>query len=308
MGKIMITGAAGFIGRHCVTAALARGHSVVAVVRQETVFEDGVEVIVADLNDVQELPVVDAVIHAAASLAGDAAEMGRDTVAATKGLIEALRGRVRFVLVSSIAVYDTLSVAAGDVLDETTPIESKPQNRDGYCRAKLAQEAVVLASGQDGLLIRVGAVYGKGRLWNGHLGQAIGPVLLRIGARGEVPICYVENCAEALVMAAETPMNGIGYLNLVDDDLPDRAAYVRALQAGGWPRIVLPISWRILQGVAGMIGWVPGLPGLLRTAILHARMKPLCYTNARLKQRFGWRSKVSFEEAMLRSFSRGPHG
>ncbi|MBV1862922.1 MAG: NAD-dependent epimerase/dehydratase family protein [Rhodobacteraceae bacterium] len=308
MGKIMVTGAAGFIGRHCVVAALARGHSVVAVVRREAAFPAGVEVVVADLNDVQELPAVDAVIHAAASLAGDGTEMARDTIAATKGLIDALQGRVRIVLVSSIAVYDTLSLAVGDVLDETIAVEAKPEQRDGYCRAKLAQEALVMASGQDGFLIRVGAVYGKGRLWNGHLGLAMGPMLLGVGTRGEVPLCYVENCAQALVMATETPVNGVGYLNLVDDDLPDRGAYVQALQSGGWPRFVLPFSWRILQVMAALFGWLPGMPGLLRPAILHARMKPLRYANARLKRRFGWQSNVSFAEAMERSVNRGPHG
>jgi len=308
MGKIMITGAAGFIGRHCVTAALMRGHSVVAVVRQKTVFPDGVRVIVADLNDVQELPTVDVVIHAAASLAGDKAEMERDTVAATKGLIAALHGRAHFVLVSSISVYDTLSLAVGDVLDETTPIESKPQNRDGYCRSKLAQEAVLKVSGLTGFIIRVGAVYGKGRLWNGHLGQAIGPLLLRMGTAGEVPLCYVENCAESLVMAAETPSNGLEYLNLIDEDLPDRGAYVKALKASGWPQFIVPFSWRILQAIAALFGQFSGAPGLLRPAILHARMKPLHYSNMRLKQRLGWQSTVDFTEAMLRSDSEDSDG
>lgn len=314
MGKIMITGAGGFIGHHCVATARAQGHQVVAVVRQDTDLwadDGGVETLIADLADCPPLPVVDAVIHAAASLAGTPAQMQRDTVAATAGLIAGLSAQEQpplLVLVGSIAVYDTMALSPHDVLDETTPVEANPERRDCYCRAKLEQEALVHDSGLNGFILRVGAVFGPDRLWNSHLGLAFGGVLLRLGRRGQIPLSYVENTAQALVAATQTPVHGVEILNLVDDDLPSRKEYVHAMQASGWPRFVLPVNWRLFAVFASFVGAFPWAPGLLRPAICRARLMPLRYANSRLKLRLDLPPDVPFAEAMLRSVTRGQNG
>ena len=152
---------------------------------------------------------VDAVIHAAAAMSGDEARMQRDTVTATEKTMQAVaKAKVaRVVLVSSLSVYGTGALRAGALVDEDTPLERCPALRDAYCRAKLAQEIAALdgarASGTDLCILRAGAVWGPGRLWNAHLGLALGPVLLRLGKDGQIPLIHVETCAEALVRAAE---------------------------------------------------------------------------------------------------------
>jgi nucleoside-diphosphate-sugar epimerase len=311
MGKIMITGAGGYIGRHCVATARARGHQVVALLRRDTGLwadDTGVETLVADLAAPPPLPEVDAVIHAAASLAGSPAQMQRDTLAATAALLEQLQQQTKppqLVLVSSIAVYDTMALSPHDVLNETTPTETVPARRDCYCRAKLEQERLLRGSGLNGFILRVGAVFGPDRLWNGHLGLTFGGVLLRLGRRGKIPLSYVENTALALVVAAETPVHGIETLNVVDDDLPDRATYVRAIQASGWPRIVLPVNWRLFAVFASFVGAFPWAPGLLRPAICRARLMPLDYANTRLKTELDLPPPVPFAKAISRSVNRG---
>jgi nucleoside-diphosphate-sugar epimerase len=320
---VLITGAGGFIGRHCVQTALARGHKVIAVVRSAASVPDSwkdlqVEVVIADLavEDTQlsdTLMQADAVIHAAASLAGDEAQQLRDTVEATERLIELMgqmpRAQRRLVLVSSISVYGADQLAENTQMDEHSSIENNPDQRDTYCRSKLAQEAISMdaanADKLDLFIMRVGAVFGVGRLWNGHLGHALGPVLLRFGSKGEIPVSYVENCAKALVLAAETPLSGVDVINVVDDDLPDRATYINALRKSGWPRFILPVSWRILSGVGTVSNLVPSiskkLPGLLRPAVLKSRMMPLRYDNSKLKSRLNWQAELAFDAAMKRS-------
>ena len=67
--KLLITGANGFLGRACVSAALTRGHSVRALVRSAAVFPEGVQVVQGDLAvgcDAAWLTGIDAVIHTAA--------------------------------------------------------------------------------------------------------------------------------------------------------------------------------------------------------------------------------------------------
>lgn len=320
---IMITGAAGFIGGHCVNLARKRGHKVIAVMRSQAPIsadwrnDPMVEVLIADLAGapnaklVKAVVKVQAIIHAAASLTGNETQQARDTVMATHGLLRAMdampRQERKLILVSSMTVYNVASLQEGSVLDEDTQIEKAPDTRDAYCRNKLMQEAITLQAAQsnklDLFIMRPGAVFGAGRLWNGHLGHALGPILLRLGSKGQVPVSHVTHCAKALVLAAESPVSGVEVINVVDDDLPSRKAYIHTLQKAGWPRIIIPVPWRFLAGLGALCTRIPNLPGLLRPAILKSRIMPLCYSNEKLKQRLGWQADISFYEAMQQSIA-----
>jgi nucleoside-diphosphate-sugar epimerase len=324
MGKvIMITGAAGFIGRHCVKCARERGHTVIAVVRSQAGVianwqsDPMIEVVVSDLAEGANPQLVDAakraeaIIHTAAALAGDDAQQARDTVLATKTLLHAMeaipRQNRKLILVSSIAVYDAAGLQENAVLDERTPLEANPDKRDAYCRNKHLQETAALQTARsnklDLFIMRPGAVFGPGRLWNAHLGHALGPILLRLGSKGQVPVSHVNHCAKALVLAAETPLSGVEVINVVDDDLPDRKTYIQALRTTGWPRIVIPMSWRFLVGLGNICARIPNLPGLLRPVIIKSRMMPLRYSNEKLKKQLGWQADIPFEKAMKRAIS-----
>jgi nucleoside-diphosphate-sugar epimerase len=331
---ILITGAAGFIGRHTVAAARRHGHAVHALVRSEAskpanwaddpmITSFATDLALPGAVDVlgDALNGVTTVIHIAASLTGDTTGQARDTLQATDSLLAALTGRAgkmpRLVLVSSLAVYDTSKVPRGGMLDENTPLETRPDHRDAYCRAKLVQEQAVRGAAQkhgfELRIMRPGAVFGPGRLWNGHLGLAFGGVVVRLGAGGEVPCSFVGHCAEALVLAAERPFEQSGgaarsakgrveVVNVVDDDLPSRARYLNVLRTSGWPRFVIPGSWRLLAAFASVLS-VTGrhgqkLPGLLRPAVVEARLKPITYSNARLHDLLGWQPDLTFEKAM----------
>lgn len=321
--KLLISGAGGFIGRHAVDAARSTGHTVFALVRDpNTVPESwasdpGITVVGLDLLDpdapgkLAKLMVgAEAIIHAAAVMSGEAAHQIRDTVGATDTVLAALKTCEapcpRLVLVSSLSVYDGQALVANAVLTEDSPLENSPMARDAYCQAKLTQEAhactAAKAQGFELWILRPGAVFGPGRLWNGHLGYPFGPVLIQMEREGDVPVSFVEHTAQALVFAATTPAEGVEILNVIDDDLPDRAAYVAALQWGGWPRVVLPLNWRLLNAIGSIFNKIPGLsgkiPGLLSPATLHARMKPFRYDNARLHARFDMPLQMPFAQVM----------
>lgn len=330
---LLVTGASGFVGRHVAAAATRRGHRVLALARHAPP-EGGAALDLAAPDAPAALDAlldgVDAVIHAAAALGGDEAAHRRDTVAATGALVAALLARhargnaPALVLVSSIAVYDHRSLPEGGLLDEDTALEPRPGDRDAYCRAKLAQEALAREAAAAGLrvwILRPGIVFGPGRLRNAHLGPSVGPVLLRTGG-GALPVCAVGRCAEALVLAAEQSLapeaGGAVTVNVLDDDLPDRARFVAALRASGWPGFVLPCPWRLLLAAAiaarTMARAVPGaaarLPGLLRPAVVHARLKPLRYDGTRLATLLAPGPQPGFETALARALaaSEGAHG
>lgn len=321
---LMITGAAGYVGRATVAAAREAGHDVVAVVRLSGVVPDGwvddegIEVVEADLSNPACIPSlsmegVNAVIHAAASLSGDDAVLDRNTLDGTLHLLQAIEvadEKLRLVLVSSVSVYSGMDLPGNPLIDETSALERNPDQRDAYCRAKLDQEDMCVSAAQEiGIelrLMRLGAVFGPGRLWNAHVGPGFGPVVLRLNEGGEIPLCHIAHCAEALVRAAETPVptgadGAIEVLNLVDDDLPDRIRFLNAMARTGWPKVIVPVHWRIFDVLSRLLAWLPGRPGLLRRETLRYRMASACYPNTRLKARLALPATPAFEQAFALS-------
>lgn len=340
---IVITGAAGFIGRHTVAAARTGGHRVRALVRRDGAAplewrsDPMIETIVADLSGDGAIAVLgraldgaDTIIHASAAMAGGDAHHARETVRPLANVIAAIADRQntppRLVLVSSISVYDTRALPPFSVLDETCPLEGDGQARDAYCRSKLAQERLALEAADrhalDVIIMRPGAVFGPNRLWNGHLGPTIGPAVLLIETRGEVPVNYVAHCAQAVILASERPLTcddrpaGSGQgrveiINVLDTDRPTRAAYIAALKSYGGPKMVIGGFRYPLSVAASMLEAVPysyRLPGLLRPATLDARTKPLVYSNARLRERLGWIPTHTFEAALREAWTNSTHG
>lgn len=306
---LLITGAAGHVGRASVARALAEGHIVRALIRGgvEPAGHARLTVMRADLarDDLTAaVQGVDAILHCAAAMSGDDAAMARDTVAATERLTRAAgaAGVGHIVLAGSVAVYGLARLSEGTIVDEDTGLESDLKNRDAYTRAKLAQEHEVVAGPCPATILRIGALWGPGMVWNAHIGVAKGPVLLCLGRDGQIPLAHIDRVAAAMVRAAETGPSAANPLNILDTDLPDRPRYLNALQAGGWPKLVLPVSWRLLDAIAARLPEMRR-PGLLRQATLRARMAPMGWTGARAEAALDLPPQPGFERLMADALS-----
>jgi nucleoside-diphosphate-sugar epimerase len=304
---IVVTGAAGFIGREVVACARARGHFVRAVIRgtppTPLEWSDDVETIFADLmnNDALAgaLEGADVVVHLAARMSGDAESQQRDTVNATQALCEAIVAQStipRIVLISSISVYAHDAVKENGIIDENSPLEATPEKRDGYCLSKLKQEQIARSfharHAMPLTVLRPGAVYGKGNVWNAHLGVKAGPVLVQFTRNGQLPVIYLRNCAQAILKACEN--EPITPVNLIDRDPPTRASY---LQAIGWKKATIVFPWRLLSWIGALIPF-PSKPGLLHPEILQFRMMPVRYATAGLEGLMAGEPLISLDEAM----------
>ena len=310
MKTILITGAGGYLGRYTVAAARARGHTVRALVRRAESAPEGWEAdkgvvtIVADLNGPQgdlqaALTGVNRVIHIAANLLGNEADHARDTVAATRALYDAIDTQL-VVLAGSMSVYQ----GRNGLIDEESALEPNPEDRDAYMRAKLAQEAIATAAAERGIssrILRLGAIFGPGRVWNGHIGVTLGPVLVLLAGKGALPLCFAPHAAAALVRAAEgsQPAGSVEILNIVDDNLPDARGYLAAIAPQNQPRFRVAMPWQALRPFARLarILRLPA-PGLLRFATLSYRMEPRQYANARAKAALGWTPATRLEIAV----------
>jgi nucleoside-diphosphate-sugar epimerase len=288
---LAVTGAAGYLGRTVVAQARARGHGVRVLVRkaqrvpQSWTDDPGVVVQVGPLDRLttSDLAGVDAALHLAAAMSGDDAAHERETVAPMLAVLAAMAGcdpPPRLVLASSMSVYGGMK--PGEAVTESTPLEDMPHRRDAYARAKLAQETMArahaAATGGEVAILRIGAIWGPGRLWNSHLGVGVGPLLIRMGSTGQVPLAHVERAALMMLRAAELPLHGVQIVNVLDADLPDRVRYVAALRGGGWPRWVLPVAWPVMRTLS-VLGFMPGMPGLLRAPVQRSRIMPLSYAS-----------------------------
>lgn len=327
--KLFVTGANGFVGTAVVECALERGHELVAMVRPSTKLDQiawakapGVSVVRGDLRRrgdwEQGLAGCDAVLHLAAAGSGDFYTQFAATVIGTEHLLAAMAAAdlLRLVHISSFSLYDYRAVRDGDPLDEASPIEARPLDRDDYLQTKLMQEEMVRRfereHGAKVTILRPGAIYGPGKLWNA--GRAIrlsGSVWMAFGRSSIQKLTYVENCAEAIVLAAERA-EAIGRtLNIVDDDLPTQREYESAMRRAGFDDLgrTVSVPVRLVRAVATSLAainrWRFGgrakLPAFVVPAKMESQYRPLRYPNAAAKRVLGWQPRFTLDEALRRT-------
>jgi 2-alkyl-3-oxoalkanoate reductase len=319
--RVLVTGAAGFVGRAVVTAAAAAGHDVVALVRPATVASDvgaGIRVVHGDLRQrgswCDEVRDVDAVIHLAAAASGAFTEQFAGTVVATENLLAALDldGLSRFVHVSSFSVYDMATLPAGAALDEGAPLETRPERRDAYTATKLIQERMVREACADRtelVIVRPGAIYGPGKEWDHGAAMRVGPVAVVLGASSPMRLTFVDNCADALVAALSSPDAAGEVVNVVDDEAPTHLEYFRRCRAvGATSARPLPVPWWVVDAVGRAVdlldrlalGRRAKLPELLAHRRQQARWKPFRYPNAHARAVLGWSPAVDLDTGVQR--------
>ncbi|MEL6980837.1 MAG: NAD(P)-dependent oxidoreductase [Actinomycetota bacterium] len=332
--NLYVTGATGFLGSAVVQAAKERGHDVVAVVRpasQSDQVDDVAEARV-DLRSpaglTESLAGIDSVIHLAAAKSGDFASQFAGTVVATENLLGAMAaaGVKQLVGISTFSVYDYRTMDSGSVLDEHSPIDTSPAGRDEYARTKLVQEQLYRDfAAEDGaddrrcVILRPGMIYGPNNLWHALLGAEFGPRFLRIGSRATLPMTYVENCAEAIVLAAERladpePTVDGEVINIVDDDLPTQARYADEVASRTEVPPSVTIPWPLIRTGAEALAVVnrnllsgrAKFPGIAVPDRLYARFKPLKYTNDKAKTLLDWSPRYGLVEAIERSIEAQP--
>ena len=322
--KLLVTGASGFLGKYVIAEAVRHGHDVRAVVRGGSLFQDlqrPVELAQVDLRSsrglTQAVSGIDAVIHLAAAKSGDLYTQLAGTVVATENLLAAMsEAAVRQIVhISSFAVYDPMRLPSFSLLDEDAALDDPLGDRDEYAITKILQEKLVVDYARKNswrwTVLRPGMLYGPGNLFNARVGLRMGTGWwLRTGAWARIPLNYVENCAEAILLAVENPQADGQIFNVVDDELPTQRRYARLIARRTVPRPrIFPVSWTIMRLIArsawlmnrAILGGRAKIPGIFVPSRLHARCKPLRYSNAKIKSVLGWTPRYGLIEALDRS-------
>jgi nucleoside-diphosphate-sugar epimerase len=331
--QILVTGATGFLGSHVVASLLGRGFlnlrcfarlssevaSLGALASQYPAARlDIVRGNLLSRDDCERATKNVAVIYhlAAGTTEKSFAEAFRHSVVATRNLLEATvrHGCLRrFVSVSSFAVYTNRGKRRRGLLDESCPVEDRPALRgEAYCFAKVRQDELVAAYGHKHalpyVLVRPGAVYGPGNAAiTGRVGTGAFGLFLHLGAANVVPFTYVDNCADAIVLAGVTEGLDGEVLNVVDDDLPTSRQFlrlyrqqVRSFRSIPVPRIASYVLCALWEEYSA---WSGGqLPPVFNRRAWHAYWKGSRYTNAKAKRLLGWKPRVSTAEGLGRYF------
>src|SRR5436305_11532968 len=243
---ILVTGSNGFIGSKVVEKLLEYGFTTVrCLVRPSSKLDrlkkllgevharQSVEFVIGDLlsqDDCRKATAgVSIIYHLAAGMEKSFAGAFMNSALGTRNLMDAFleRGEAkRFVNVSSFAVYSTLSLKRDALLDETCPLEDAPQERcDAYGFGKLKQEELVREYGSryqlPYVILRPGYVFGPGKEeLNARVGIDTFGFFIQVNGSNMLPLTYVDNCAEAIVLAGLKPGVEGEIFNVVDDEVP----------------------------------------------------------------------------------------
>jgi len=322
--KVLVTGAAGFLGRQVVCALRQHGHEVRALVRPQTGLPSrkptspGVEEFHADLCVSADLTRacegVQAVVHLAAKMRGDDESVVETAVRGTERLLSAMEQvRVkRLVLASSLSVYDW--AAADDVLREDSLLERRPEERDAYTKSKILQEQLVRERcARQGIaltILRPGVIWGFGREYPPTVGQQAGPLHVLIGSARQLPAVHVENCADAFAAVLDAGHAAEGTFNVIDHPEVTVGRFVRDhLRRSGRFGVVFPATYRLaLALVKALHALAPRslrrrLPSFVAPARFVARYKALQIDGDHLRDTIGWRPPISYEQCLDRTYA-----
>lgn len=290
--RVVVTGAAGFIGSHVAETLAADGHEVLAVdaagraaapgaavANRAALARAGVPVTDCDLaaDDVSVLARAEVVLHLAGRPGvrsswgvGEAAAY-RDNVTATERLLAACAARPaarrpRVVLASSSSVYGS---AAGPCAEDEPPDPQSP-----YARSKAAAERLALGAARDGLptvVLRYFSVYGPRQrpdmAFHRFIEAALGSVAAPLFGDGSQSrsFTYVGDVVTATVRAATAALPGGTVVNVGHPEtVPVRDALRRIGALLGTPPPTAPAScapgdvartWAGTERAARLLGW-----------------------------------------------------
>jgi nucleoside-diphosphate-sugar epimerase len=328
--KILVTGASGFLGRAVVERLLAHGEFEIRCFVRPSSDLTGLDEVrarhprarleymvgnLASSDDAHRaVDGIEMIFHLAAGMRGLPASIFVDSVVASKCLCDAVRNRLRrIVLLSSLGVYGTSALGTDHLIEEGTKLDSQPEKRNVYFQAKIWQERLFRALAAEGrvdlVVVRPGVLYGKGNPSQGfpsRVGIAIGNCLVMLGGTHTLPLSHVTNCAEAVVVAGLSPTASGRSYNVVDDDLPTGREYVKGYRqkVKKVPAIDLPfplammLSELVEKYHARSHGQIPAVLTPYETSTM---CKGHRFDNRNIKT-LGWQQIVPTVEAMRETF------
>ena len=336
--RILVTGAAGFVGSRVVAALLRLGFERVrcgvrrssdlsllqaAIPAEHTNRCEIVEANLLSKEECRDLTAnVELVYHLVAGRGKSFPGCFQGSVITTRNVLDSLvenRQLKRFVNVSSFAVYSRFQSRRGAVWDETCPLEDNLDERhDAYVYGKLKQDELVQRyakrSGVPVTIVRPGIVFGPGKkAIPGFVGIDTFGFFMHLGGGSRLPLTYVDNCAEAIVLAGLARGVEGEVFNVVDDELPTSRGFLGSYKRQVRRFMSVPIPYPVTYGLCTLWEWYAKrsqgqLPPVFNRRECAFSWGGYRYSNQNLKERLGWQCRVPMQEGLQRYFEYQKNG
>ena len=308
MHRILVTGAAGFVGRALCRELMARGEIVRAAVRKEKSERHlPVECEVAVVGEIgaatdwsTAVGSVDVVIHLAARVhvmretAGDALAAFREVnVAGTERLarVAAINGIKRLVYVSSIKVNGE-STDGDPFTEEDAPFPQDPYGISKF-EAELALHRVAHETGLEIVIVRPPLVYGPGvggNFWRLLKLVERGIPLPLASAENRRSMIYLGNIVDALIVCTSHP-DAAGKTFLVSDgeDISTSQLIRKLARQMGKPSYLWPFPPTLLRLLGRFVGKFDEVDRLVGSLVIDS---------SKIRRELGWTSPFSMEQGL----------
>jgi nucleoside-diphosphate-sugar epimerase len=317
--RACITGGTGFIGGALARRLLAEGVAVQLLARPsgraDQIESSGATVMRGDVENPdavrKAIAGAEVVYHVAAKVEGPwTKEQFMETnVVGTEHVLDACRqlGTPRLVYLSSIAVYGP--IAKGQGIDEETPFDEFPAERELYAQSKIAADQLVMEfarkTGTAVTILRPGIVFGPGRtLPLGLLAARLGKLAIVFGNRRQrMPLSYVENLVDAIKLAGTASHGGLREYIIVDDEQLTLGNYhaARGKAQRDWT-VFMPAGIVVMAASSGLVPLKSG--GFSKRQVVRATQDRLYHTK-RIREELGWVPKIPLKEAIDRTLGAG---
>jgi predicted dehydrogenase/nucleoside-diphosphate-sugar epimerase len=319
--NVLVTGAGGFLGTALVRRLVDEGARVRAGVRRIPRNPlPGVDYVAGDLGDPEFVDVlvagVDTVFHVGAAMKGSAADFHRGTVVGTRNVIDAcLKNNVlRMVHVSSLSVLEH-AVRREEVVNESWPLEPHADRRGAYTQTKLEAERMVLAAANEkglrAFVVRPGVIFGPGVPPSSPAGSfgMFGRWIFVGSGSLSLPLVYVDDVVDALLLGSSQPGLEGKLVNLVDPAVVSQREYVRIAKRSDSRIKALYVPKAVLMSAS--VG-VEALGRILKRSVPLSRyriqsIRPLSnFDQSAARDLLGWTPRVGVAEGLRRTFPAPP--
>lgn len=330
---ILVTGANGFIGSRVARTLLSQGFKRVRCFARPTsnsgrleamIKEFGqakVEIVKGNLLSREDSLIaaegVTIIYHLAAGTDKTFPGCVLNSVVTTRNLLDAAiteQNLKRFVNISSLAVYSNEKIHRGGLMDESCEVDAKLVERyDPYAYGKAKQDQIVVeyaqTKGLPYVIVRPGVVFGPGKAQiHGRIGIDTFGVFLHLGLSNRMPLTYVDNCAEAIVLSGLRKGIEGETINVVDDDLPKSREFLRLYKRQVRRFFSLPIPYHAFLFFCDVwerySRWSEGqLPPVFNRRKCATYWKGNRYSNKKAKDLLGWRPRVGMSESLQSFFA-----
>lgn len=330
---ILVTGANGYVGSMVVRTLLSFGFKRIRCLTRSTSKTTNLKDIIQEVTG-SDLEIVKGnllstddcllaikgasiVYHLAAGVEKSYPGCFLNSVVATRNLLDAVikeQTLKRFVNISSIAVYTNENIARGGLLDESCKVDTRLVERhEPYTYGKAKQDEIVLEYAKKHklpfVIVRPSVVFGPGKpKITDRIGTSTFGVFLHLGLSNTVPLTYLDNCAEAIVLAGLKKGIEGQVFNIVDDDLPTSREFLRLYKRKVRRFLSIPIPYRVWYFFCYLwerySRWSEGqLPPVFNCRTCSVYWKGNSYSNKKAKELLEWFPRVPMKEGLDKFFA-----